>query len=338
MNVLVTGAFGNVGRATIEELSERGHRVRCFDLPSRANRIWARRLPSPGGVVWGDLRDQAALLAAVEGQDVVIHLAFIIPKMSVTGVESERRPHLSRAVNVGGTRNLVGAIRSCQPRAKLVFTSSFHVYGRTQDCPPVRSVSDAVQATEHYSQHKIECEDIIKESGLTWTIFRLAAALPVAIQLDAGMFDVPLDNRMEFVHTRDVAAALACGVSHSGIWHRVLNVGGGPTCHYVYREIASRILERVGVGMLPDSAFGMVPFPTDWLDTAESQRLLKYQQRDLSHYLDDMSVALGYRRWLIRAFRPFVRAWLLGKSPHARRGAGNAEAPRHSQLSAPEQA
>ena len=53
---------------------------------------------------------------------------------------------------------------------------------------------------------------MVKESGLTWTIFRLAAALPVRLVLDSDMFDVPLDNRIEFVHTRDVGLAIANGV------------------------------------------------------------------------------------------------------------------------------
>jgi len=37
MNVLLTGAFGNVGLSTLEELLRQGHQVRCFDLKTRAN-------------------------------------------------------------------------------------------------------------------------------------------------------------------------------------------------------------------------------------------------------------------------------------------------------------
>jgi hypothetical protein len=59
-----------------------------------------------------------------------------------------------------------------------------------------------------------------------------------------------------------------------------------------------------------------VPFPTDWLDTVESQALLDYQKRDLSHYIDDMTALLGARQRLTRLFRPIVRAQLLRKSPY----------------------
>jgi short-subunit dehydrogenase len=139
--------------------------------------------------------------------------------------------------------------------------------------------------------------------------------LPLAIKLDPGMFDVPLENRMEFVHTRDVGLALANAVESTEIWGKVLLIGGGPKCQYYYREIVEHVLDAAGVGMLPEEAFGSTPFCTDWMDTAESQRLLQYQQRDIGDYTRDMAALMGYWRHLARAFRPFVRAGLLKKSP-----------------------
>ena len=75
--------------------------------------------------------------------------------------------------------------------------------------------------------------------------------------------------------------------------------------------------------MLPDEAFASVPFPTDWLDTAESQRLLRYQRHTLDDYVRDMQSALGYRRHLIRVFRPIVRSLLLKQSPYYHAGRAN---------------
>ena len=316
MNVLLTGAFGNVGTSTLEELVKQGHQVRCFDLKTKANEKKARRFGGQIEVGWGDLRRPDDVVAAVRGQDVVVHLAFIIPKMSATGVESEARPDWAREINVGGTRNLLTAMKALPRPPKLIFASSYHVYGRTQDQPPPRTVSDPIQPIEHYSRHKVECEHEVKASGLEWTILRLSATLPLAIQLDPGMFDVPLDNRMEYVHTRDVGLAMTNAVSSEDVWGKTLLIGGGPRCQYHYREIVGRILEATGVGMLPEEAFGTTPFPTDWVDTTESQHLLDYQRRDLGDYIQEMAVLLGYRRYLIRAFRPIVRRWLLGKSPY----------------------
>jgi nucleoside-diphosphate-sugar epimerase len=299
----------------LEELAKRGHQLRCFDLKTPVNRRTAARFEGQIETCWGDLREREAVAAAVRDQDMVVHLAFIIPKMSATGVESERRPDWAREINIGGTRNLLAAMRALPEAPKLIFTSSYHVFGKTQDQPPPRTVSDPVYPIEYYSRHKVACERMIKLSGLEWSILRLAATLPLAIKLDPGMFDVPLCNRMEFVHTRDVAVAIANGVTSERIWGKTLLIGGGPRCRYTYREIVQAVLEAMGVGMLPERAFGSVPFPTDWVDSAESQRLLRYQQRDLKDYVAEMVELAGFKTRLIRFFRPAVRFGLLMRSP-----------------------
>ena len=316
MNVLLTGAFGNVGTSALTELLKQGHRVRCFDLRTKASEKAARRIGDRAEVMWGDLRNPSDVAAAVRGQDVVIHLAFIIPKLSVTGVESEKRPDWARAINVGGTQNVIEAMKAQPHPPKLVFASSLHVYGLTQDQPPPRTVSDPVRPLEHYARHKVECEQMIRASGLEWAILRFAAAMPISLKLDPGMFDVPLANRMEFVHTRDVGLAVANATASPAVWGKLLLIGGGTRCQYYYREIVERVLTAAGVGMLPEAAFTTAPFATDWLDTTESQRLLHYQQRDLGDYIVEMAAALGHLRILARAFRPLVRYALVRKSPY----------------------
>lgn len=95
MNVLVTGAFGNIGFSTVEELLARGHAVRCFDVPTRANLRAASRLGGKAEVVWGDLREPSEVRRAVQGMEAVIHLAFLIPKLSATGIDCEDQPDLA---------------------------------------------------------------------------------------------------------------------------------------------------------------------------------------------------------------------------------------------------
>ena len=79
------------------------------------------------------------------------------------------------------------------------------------------------------------------------------------------------------------------------------------------------ILDAMGAGQLPPEAFATAPFGTDWLDTAESQRLLRFQTRDLDDYVRDLSHLLGVRRHFVRLFRPLVRRALLKRSPHWQR-------------------
>ena len=177
--VLLTGAFGNIGEATLRALVQRGYAVRCFDIPTRRNQRMARRWRHRIEIVWGDLRHQEDVQTAVQGMGVVIHLAFVIPKLSVTGMESESNPAWAYAINVEGSQNLLEAMTNHAPEAKLLFTSSLHVYGLTQHLPPPRKVSDPFAPVDHYSRHKVRVEALVQRSRQTWTIFRLGASMPL---------------------------------------------------------------------------------------------------------------------------------------------------------------
>ena len=316
MKILLTGAFGNIGQATLESLIARGHAVRCFDVPTKQNqRIAKRWRQSPIEIHWGDLRNPDDVRRAVADRDVVIHLAFVIPTLSATGMGSEENPDWAYEINVGGARNLIQAMKAQSPSPKLLFTSSLHVFGQTQHLAPPRRITDDVAPAEHYSRHKVTVERMVRESGLTWAIFRLGAAMPMQMIFDPAMFEVPLNNRIEFVHRLDVARAIANALETEDVWGGLWLIGGGPRNQYIYREMATKILEAMGVGMLPDAAFSQTPYPTDWLDTTESQRLLHFQQLTLDDYVAEMRRMLGWRRIFVRLFRPMVRAWLLNQSP-----------------------
>jgi UDP-glucose 4-epimerase len=316
MNILLTGAFGNIGTSTLKELTKRGHHIRCFDMQNRTNEKTARKFGDAIETMWGDLRNPADLRAAVKGQDVVIHLAFVIPKLSATGIQSEEQPEWARAINVGGTRNLLDAMQSEAPDARMIFISSIHVYGPTQDLPAPRRVSENVHPIEHYARHKIECEQMVKNAGMPWLILRLAAAMPIRLIIDTGMFDVPLNNRIEFVHSRDVGLAIANALQTEAAWGKTLLIGGGQSCQMRYRDMMNDILKAVGIGKMPEEAFTTKPFAVDWMDTDESQRLLQYQTRTLDHYVKDTRRKLSWRIPFIKLFRGTIRRKLLKQSPY----------------------
>ena len=314
MKVLLTGAFGNIGSSVLEELLSRGHQVTCFDIKTKDNAKIAQQFEAAADIVWGDLRNKRDIAAAVYSQEVVVHLAFVIPKLSATGVSSEDNPEFAKSINIDGTRNLLEVMKGQSRPPKILFTSSLHVYGKTQDQPPPRKVDDIPDPVEHYAKHKIECEQMVQGSGLEWAIFRLGASLPVRLVLDPAMFDVPLDNRIEFIHRKDVGTAIANALQCDQVWGKTWLIGGGARCQLYQRDLVTAVLEAVGVGMLPEDAFTKEPYPTDWLDTTESQSVLMFQRRTLQDYIQDVTSLIGFRRHLISLFRPIIRAWLLSKS------------------------
>jgi UDP-glucose 4-epimerase len=313
--VVVTGAFGNVGTSTVAALQSRGHSVVAFDLPTLPHRAAAARLRRHGvETVWGDVTDPAAVAAAVDRAEAVVHLAALIPPLS------DRQPELAWRVNVEGTRTIAEAAARSPRRPRLIYASSLSVYGRTQHLPPPRLVTDPTNPIDRYGHTKAVAEEIVRGSGTDWVILRLAAVLPLQLPLliDPLMFEVPLTDRVEFVHTRDVGHAAAVACELSGLAGVTLHVGGGPGCQLWQREIIGRALHVLGVGRLPDAAFNTTPFHCDWLDTRESQRLLGFQQRTFDDYLADLRRRYQWRRPLARAVAPLIRAAMLRKSPYWR--------------------
>lgn len=323
MRVFLTGAFGNIGLSTIESLVEQGDSVKCFDLKNKKNlrtfeklkKIYKDKIE----VFWGDITNKEVIKNGLEKSDGVIHLAFIIPKLSVTGFESEKVPEFAYKVNVKGTENLIRLMEELEKPEKIIFTSSVHVYGITQHLIPPLKIEDPVNPVEHYSKQKIECENLLKNSKLKWSIFRLSASMPINLKLDPILFEISLSNRMEYCHTKDVGLALARGIRSEQIWGKILLIGGGKRCQYTYGEIAERVLEGIGIGRFPEEVFAEKPFPTDWMDTFESQKLLNYQSRTIDDYVKDIQKRVGWKKFFIHLFKPTLRFLLLKRSEFYRK-------------------
>jgi 2-alkyl-3-oxoalkanoate reductase len=110
MKVLVTGATSLLAEGSVQRLLERGHEVRVFQRGEAGERL-------RGSVecIRGDIRDGAALQDAVRGCDAVIHAA---AKVGVVGAWDEYR-----SINVGGTTNVLNAMRA-HGTGRLVYVSS----------------------------------------------------------------------------------------------------------------------------------------------------------------------------------------------------------------------
>src|SRR5581483_1246445 len=117
MKVLITGATGLLGGHLIKQLQERGENIRALVLPvENADKLTAQGVE----VVRGDITDANSLGPAVEGIDLIFHLA---------GMMGVWRPLADyRLVNVTGSENLYKAAQKAGVR-RFVHTSSHTVYG-----------------------------------------------------------------------------------------------------------------------------------------------------------------------------------------------------------------
>ena len=129
-HILITGGAGFIGCNFADELLAEGHTVTIFDNLSRPgaplNLEWLnRRHPvSHFRFVRGDIRDFDALHAAMDGAEVVYHLA---AQTAVT--TSLTHPREDFEINALGTFNMLEAARGMPTPPIVVYASTNKVYG-----------------------------------------------------------------------------------------------------------------------------------------------------------------------------------------------------------------
>ncbi len=312
MRVLVTGAFGRLGQEGLRRLLHDGHSVVAFDVPSRRNRKIARRFAGRVRAVWGDIRLMEDIGPCVADCDAIVHNAAILAPAS------EKNPELAHAVNVGGTRNLIEAMKRRETPPVIVFSSSLSVCGpRVPGGLPLTAADPAV-GTDVYTSNKAECEKLLQESGLPFVIFRIGVS--VGPKTGAGdlspdvfrvLFGIDPETRLEWVHPEDVALAQARAIETPGAFGKILMIGGGEGCRLTFGELYGAMFEATGVGRFPRRAYGTQVYYCDWLDTTESQALLGYQRLRFADLIDQLRRKSRLTRPLTKIFSPLIRRFLL---------------------------
>src|SRR3954468_7611458 len=166
MRILVTGGTGFTGKALVRRLLDLGHEVVALDskegLRTAELREWGAE------VVLGSVTDEAVVRRAMDGAEVVHHLAAAFREMNVPDSHYWR-------VNVQGTRNVLAAALD-QGVRKLIYCSTCGVHGNI-DHPP--GDEDApIQPADYYQRSKFEAEPLVREfhrRGLPSGILRPAA-------------------------------------------------------------------------------------------------------------------------------------------------------------------
>jgi dihydroflavonol-4-reductase len=163
--VLVTGASGFVGWHVARTLSERGFKVRALCRPaSKLRELEAQRAE-------GDLRDPQSLASAVQGCELVFHVAADYRLWS-------RNPEELYDSNVKGTRNLLEAA-SAAGVDRVVYTSTVGCVGMPKDNEGDENSSVSIDdMVGHYKRSKWLAEQVALEKA--------AAGCPVVIVNPTG--------------------------------------------------------------------------------------------------------------------------------------------------------
>ncbi len=147
MNVLVTGGTGFVGRSIVGELHRAGHTVYLLARDVRSPKLQPLVTRHAAQVRSGDILYPTSLAEACAGMDAVIHLVGII---SEVGRQTYERVHAE------GTRNIVEASRHSGVK-RFIHMSA---------------LGTRPNAIARYHKSKWSAEEIVRQSGLEWTIFR----------------------------------------------------------------------------------------------------------------------------------------------------------------------
>lgn len=318
--VLVTGAFGLVGSATVRALAAEGRRVVATDLGTDANRAKVQGLPAGVQTRWADLTapaDTQRLIADVAPQ-TIIHLAAVIPPPIY------RNRALARKVNVDATKTLVDAAAAAPSPPRFVQASSNAVYGSRnphRNPDPVTAATPP-RPTELYGGHKLESEAYVRSSALDWVVLRLGGVMSTDLNampfsLDALYFEsaLPVDNRIHMVDVRDVASAFAAAAV-ADVIGEVLLIAGDDTHRMRQGDVGSALAAARGLpGVLPPGRPGDPDsdddwFITDWMDTTRAQEALKFQQHSWPDMLAEMRSQTGWKRHPARLIAPLARAFV----------------------------
>ncbi len=165
MKILVTGANGFLGSALVERLLVRGHRgIRLLVRPgSDQSRLTRLEREYPGGIELsiGTLNIPAECARAVEGVDIVYHLA-----AATGGAAADMFQN-----SVVATKNLLEAMLATGRKIRLVFCSSFAVYG-VAGLPRGAVVDENTPIEPHPEDRDVYSHTKLRQEQLVWQYHR----------------------------------------------------------------------------------------------------------------------------------------------------------------------
>jgi NADH dehydrogenase len=229
MKILLTGGTGYVGTALRRELKDLGHDVRLLVRSGSADKVDPRE---GFEVLVGDVLDTHACLRAVDQIDAVVHLV---------GIRREDPDHgmTYEAMHTEATYAIADAAR----RAHVARFVQMSALGARAGAP------------SRYHRTKHEGEEIVRKSGMRWTIFRPSIIFGVGDEFHPLMAElvhrsvVPIidggKSELQPVSLRNVTHAMARSLTMPETQGNVYEVGGPERHKFV--DLMYKIARHYGV-------------------------------------------------------------------------------------------
>lgn len=226
MKIFIAGATGFVGGHLTDALRQRGHELVLLTHSRR------RTTEAGFSYVTGDVAQPDSYAAAMKGCDAVINLVGIIREFAGKGITFERL-HVDAATAMTGAAQKAGVLRFLQMSA----------------------LGTRIDAVSDYHRTKWRAEEIVRGSGLAWTIFRPSLIFgpkdAFVNMLARQLRFLPLlpvigdgNYRLQPIHASDVARCFCEALEKPETAGQTYSLCGPD--RLTYRELLDAIAEAMG--------------------------------------------------------------------------------------------
>jgi nucleoside-diphosphate-sugar epimerase len=262
MKVVVTGAAGYIGAATVARLLDAGHTVAGLDcLRFGGTALLGSYLTGRFSLTRGDIRDRTLVARVFADADAVVHLAGIVGDPACAA-----EPDLACAVNLDAAVALHEAAGRAGV-ARFVFASTCSVYGH---CASPADEAAPLNPLSLYAQNKVDAETQLLGAvpgGMATTVLRFATVYGLAPRM---RFDLVVNTLVAhalttgrvqvftpaawrpLIHVADVADAITSVVQAPAatVGTQVFNVGSAD--NWQLADVARLVAGICGPGVRVD--------------------------------------------------------------------------------------
>ena len=240
--ILVTGAFGSVGKCVLKYLlSEGKYEIVALDLKSKKNLKESKKYKNRVKVVFGDINDTSLIESLIKDVNVIIHLASVIPPFS------EFSKNLCELVEYNGTENIIKALNYYNPNCYFIYASTTSLYDSSLSGCIKEKIKD--NELSNYSFYKYMTENLIRKKLKNYTILRIPLVLNNIVN-ESFIYNIRKNSLIEITTNYDVAYSFVkCIEYQKELNKKIYNVGMGIKGRILYRDLLKNILKYEGISI-----------------------------------------------------------------------------------------